>query len=33
MKLFLKVSFETLTELPTEPIIVEWTSSGYNVVN
>ncbi|MBP2144474.1 parallel beta-helix repeat protein [Methanococcus voltae] len=25
--------FETLTELPEEPIIVEWTSSGYNVVN
>ncbi|MBP2144472.1 parallel beta-helix repeat protein [Methanococcus voltae] len=25
--------FETLTELPTEPIIVEWTSSGCKVVN
>ncbi|MBP2144291.1 parallel beta-helix repeat protein [Methanococcus voltae] len=25
--------FETLTELPEEPIVVEWTSSGYKVVN
>ncbi|MBP2144380.1 parallel beta-helix repeat protein [Methanococcus voltae] len=24
--------FETLTELPTEPIVVEWTSSGYRVI-
>ncbi|MBP2144289.1 hypothetical protein J2127_001459 [Methanococcus voltae] len=32
MKLFSKVSFETLTELPEEPIVVEWTSSGYKVV-
>ncbi|MBP2144389.1 hypothetical protein J2127_001572 [Methanococcus voltae] len=32
MKLFLKVSFETLTELPTEPIIVEWTADGFKVI-
>ncbi|MBP2143872.1 parallel beta-helix repeat protein [Methanococcus voltae] len=25
--------FETLNELPEEPVIVEWTSSGYKVVN
>ncbi|MBP2144543.1 hypothetical protein J2127_001726 [Methanococcus voltae] len=32
MKLFSKVSFETLTELPEEPIVVEWIDGGFRVV-